>query len=247
MSKENRHTEENHIFRYKQFTITQNHAAMRVGTDSDLLGTLSAGGNNILDIGTGTGVLSLMLAQRFPNAQIQAIEIDENAVLDAKDNFVASPFADRIKLEHIAFQDYIKEVKDTMPIYDSVVCNPPYFDKSLECNNLSKTRARHSSSLPFSILIKGAYQLLKPGGFFSVCIPKEVLEDFSAECTIVGFSLQDIYKIKTVPEKEAKRFVLVHRKGRERAPQEYVCCMLNEERQRSTWYLQLMKDFHLDR
>ena len=74
-------------FEYKKFSIQQDHAAMKVGTDADLLGTLSAGGNNILDIGTGTGVLSLMLAQRYPDAHITAIEIDENAILDAEVNF----------------------------------------------------------------------------------------------------------------------------------------------------------------
>lgn len=251
------------IFRYKQFDIVQEHAAMKVGTDSDLLGTLAAGGHNILDIGTGTGIISLMMAQRFPKATIEAIDIDDNAILDATINFQNSPFRDRLSLKHISFQDYLKEFQvssfkfqdsdnalehETLNLkqqYDCVVCNPPYFDKSRECDNLSKTRARHTSSLPFSVLIGGAYKLLKDGGVFSVCIPAEVLEDFSAECIFKGFYLQDLYKIKSIPEKGPKRFVLVHRKGNPIAPNVQTFCMRNSDKSRSEWYSQLMKEFHL--
>ncbi len=233
-------------FEYKKFTIQQDHAAMKVGTDADLLGTLSEGGHRILDIGTGTGVLSLMLAQRYPEAKITSIEIDDNAILDAEVNFRNSIYADRISLIHQSFQDYFAEMKakGQLACYDSVVCNPPYFDKSLECDDLSKTRARHTSSLPFAVLIRGAYELLEDGGVFSVCIPGEVLSDFSAECLIQGFRLQDIYKVKTVPRKDPKRFVLVHKKAWMGTPKEHTHCMLNADGSRSEWYLNLMHDFH---
>lgn len=230
------------VFEFKQFSIHQEHSGMKVGTDSDLLGTLSAGGNRILDIGTGTGVLALMLAQRCPNAQITAIEIDENAMLDATVNISESAFKDRISLHHISFQDFMKS--DELPVYDSVICNPPYFDKSLECPDESRTRARHTSSLPFPVLVDGAYRLLEDGGVFSVCIPGEVLEDFKTECLLRGFWLKDIYKVKSVPDAEAKRYVLVHRKGRMIEPVEHECCMRNEDRTLSEWYLELMQDFH---
>lgn len=217
---------------------------MKVGTDSDLLGTLSAGGKNILDIGTGTGILSLMLAQRCPEAAITAVEIDDDAVKDASENFKSSQYADRITLVHSSFQDYVRQEKGRVE-YDSVVCNPPYFDKSLECKNLGRTRARHTSSLPFRELIRGAYDLLSDGGLFSVCIPKEVLSDFCSECLIIGFSLQDKYEIKTVPDKPAKRFVLVHRKGSHVPTTTHTFCMCNADRTRSEWYKSLMKDFHI--
>lgn len=238
------------IFKYKQFDIQQDHAAMKVGTDSDLLGTLSAGGRDILDIGTGTGVISLMLAQRCPDATITAIEIDDNAVIDARANFANSRFADRISLHHQSFQDYLADIEATTPPdalarFDCVVCNPPYFDKSLECDDLSRTRARHTSSLPFPILAGGAYKLLKEGGVFSVCIPGEVLEDFCAVCTVCGFWLKDLYKIKSVPEKEAKRFVLVHQKGTAGQTRIQEFCMRNSDRSRSEWYKEQMKDFLL--
>ena len=244
------------LFRYKQFDIVQEHAAMKVGTDSDLLGTLAAGGEDILDIGTGTGIISLMMAQRFPEAKITAIDIDDNAILDATVNFASSPFADRLTLQHISFQDYLEQFQvpsskfqdsgnALKPQYDCIVCNPPYFDKSQESDDLSRTRARHTSSLPFSVLIGGAYQLLKEGGVFSVCIPPEVLEEFSAECIFKGFWLQDKYKIKSIPEKEAKRFVLVHKKGSPSAPRIHTFCMRNSDKSRSEWYKELMKEFHL--
>ena len=86
----------NEVFQYKQFTVCQKHAAMKVGTDADLLGTLAAGGRHILDIGTGTGIISLMMAQRFPDATIEAIDIDDNAIIDATENFANSPFASRL-------------------------------------------------------------------------------------------------------------------------------------------------------
>ena len=233
----------NEVFQYKQFTVCQKHAAMKVGTDADLLGTLAAGGRHILDIGTGTGIISLMMAQRFPDATIEAIDIDDNAIIDATENFANSPFASRLSLEKISFQDFLK--RNLEPIFDCIVCNPPYFDKSTESNDLSRTRARHTSSLPFSVLIEGAYKLLKDEGVFSVCIPPEVLEEFSAECIFKGFWLKAMYKVKSIPEKEPKRYILVHKKGCPVTPDIQTYCMRNSDKSRSAWYNDLLRDFHI--
>jgi len=236
------------IFKYKCFEVCQEHAAMKVGTDSDLLGTLAEGGENILDIGTGTGIISLMMAQRFPSAKIEAIDIDDNAILDATVNFANSPFADRLSLQHISFQDYLESFsidQKPRPEFDCVVCNPPYFDKSQESKDLGRTRARHTSSLPFSVLIEGAYSLLKDEGVFSVCIPPEVLEEFTAECIFKGFYLKTMYKVKSIPEKEPKRYVLVHKKGCPVTPDIQIYCMRNSDKSRSEWYNTLLKDFHI--
>lgn len=226
---------------------------MKVGTDSDLLGTLGAGGQRILDIGTGTGVLSLMMAQRYPEAHITAIEIDDQAVIDARRNFAESPFADRIVLHHASFQDFLAaqmsggltaEGAAAVGLhFDSVICNPPYFDRSLECPDLGRSRARHSSSLPFDTLARGAYALLDDGGVFSVCIPPEVLESFSAECQFAGFSLKTCYQIKSLPHKPPKRYVLVLQKGVVTTPQTFTYCMRDADHSRSQWYRELMKDF----
>lgn len=231
------------IFRFKQFTIRQDNAAMKVGTDSDLLGALSATGSRILDIGTGTGVLALMMAQRCPDATVTAVEIDDDAVKDAQFNFDASPFADRITLHHTSFQDFLSEDKAGM--YDSIVCNPPYFDKSLECPTLGRTRARHSSSLPFRTLAEGAYQLLQDEGVFTVCIPPEVLTAFCNECLFAGFTLKEKYEIKSVPHKAPKRYILVHKKGRIEKLQTHTFSMRNADHSVSDWYKELMHDYLL--
>lgn len=231
-------------FRFKQFTIHQDHAAMKVGTDADLLGTMAEGGASILDIGTGTGVLSLMMAQRFPDAMVTAIDIDDNAILDASQNISESPFASRITLHHASLQDFLEE--HPAPVYDSIICNPPYFDKSLECGkNESRTRARHTSSLPFSILVDGAYRLLHDGGVFSVCLPPEVIDDFHAECILKGFSLKVNNMVKSVPEKGPKRYILVYQKGYVPSPEEHTYCMRNADRTVSRWYKDLLSDFLL--
>lgn len=228
------------FFNFQQFTIRQQNAAMKVGTDSDLLGALCGGGDRILDIGTGTGVLSLMMAQRFPAARITAIDIDEGAIEDAAYNFEHSNWADRIELHHASLQDFLGRSAGG---FDAVVCNPPYFDRSLECPDLGRTRARHTSSLPFPVLVQGAWQMLAEGGVFSVCIPPEVRTDFHKLCVDAGFSLQQNYIIKTIPEKGPKRYVLVYRKGKVDGPIEEVCCMRNADRTRSEWYLKLMSEF----
>lgn len=232
----------NNYFHFKQFTIQQSRAAMKVGTDAALLGTLAAGGRRILDVGAGTGIISLMMAQRFPDAVIDAVEIDDDAFLDATDNFQASPFSERLTLYHAAFQDFAREERK----YDCIVSNPPYFDESLENPDEGRTKARHTSSLSFHDLISGAYRLLEDGGYFSVCIPPEVLKKFSAESLIVGFSLCDVHAIKSVPRKpNPKRYVLVYQKGRLCTPQEHYYCMQNPDGSRSEWYQELMKEFYL--
>lgn len=237
----------NDYFKFKQFTIHQKRAAMKVGTDAALLGTLAEGGRKILDIGAGTGIISLMMAQRFSEAQVTAVEIDDNAFLDATDNVTASPFGDRINVLHIAFQDYCQQEidKDKSETFDCVVSNPPYFDESLENPDEGRAKARHTSSLPFRDLVGGAYRLLKEDGVFSVCIPPEVLKKFSAECLITGFSLLHSYAIKTVPRKDPRRYVLVYKKGTCTAPQHHLFCMQNADGSRSEWYQELMKDFYL--
>lgn len=231
------------IFDFKQFSIRQTHAAMKVGTDGALLGALADGGNNILDIGTGTGILSLMMAQRFPEAHITAIDIDDNAIIDAGENFKASPFADRIELAQSDFQSFARNCDRK---FDCIICNPPYFDESLESKDESRTRARHTSSLPFRTLIDGAYELLEDEGVFSVCIPPEVLSKFSAEALIKGFGLKHSYAVKSVPRKpDPKRYVLVYKKGRLEEPIEETFCLQQPDGSRSEWYAEIMKDFYL--
>ncbi|MBR4650190.1 MAG: methyltransferase [Prevotella sp.] len=229
------------MFHFKQFDIRQDHAAMKVGTDSDLLGALAEGGERILDIGTGTGVLALMMAQRFPKANITAIDIDADAILDASYNFSHSPFADRLTLHHCSLKDFVK-VRVKVNLFDSILCNPPYFDKSLEAPDKGRARARHTSSLPFSELIESAYELLQDDGIFSVILPPEVLPTFSAHALITGFWLKHCYKIKTVPSKDPKRYILIYQKGRTDSQEETVC-LRNADNTFSDWHNRLLAEF----
>ena len=236
-------------FEFKRFVVHQRHAAMKVGTDGTLLGSLGEGGDRILDIGTGTGLISLMMAQRFPESEITAIEIDENAVIDARRNFAESPFCNRLHLLHTSLKDFVAERirgNDGGMLFDSIVCNPPYFDDSLESKDLSRTRARHTSSLPFHELISSAYKLLEDKGVFSVCIPPEVLDKFSAECLINGFGLKTVYAIRSVPRKpNPKRYIMIYQKNFAAEPQEYSCCLQDADGSRSDWYADLLRDFYL--
>lgn len=235
------------IFRFKQFEIQQLHAAQKVGTDSDLLGALAIGGRDVLDIGAGTGVLSLMMAQRFPDAHVTAVEIDDNAVIDLEANIANSPYSGRVRMVHRDFVEFVGDydLQDGAEPFDSIVCNPPYFDLSLECPDESRTRARHSSSLPFEKLVSGAYSLLRHNGVFTVCIPPEVETKFDSICRVEGFWLDTIHRIKSVPEKPAKRLIITYRKGRVDSAREYIGCMRDEERNVSQWYKDLMEDYLL--
>lgn len=140
-----RHADYNYVmtthFRFKQFTVRHDRCAMKIGTDAILLGAWAAAvePERILDIGTGSGIIALMLAQRFPTANVTAVEIDLAACEQACGNFAAAPFYDRLTLTRSAVQDF--RSKDQ---YDLVVCNPPWIQRSLKSPDAARTMARHS-------------------------------------------------------------------------------------------------------
>lgn len=230
----------------RMFTIEQSHASMKVGTDSDLLGTIAYGGSHILDIGTGTGVLALMMAQRFPDSHLTAIEIDSGAIVDASTNFAASPWSSRLTLLHTSLQEYAEQSHE---IFDAIVCNPPYFDKSLECPDPGRKQARHTSSLPFDQLINGASRLLSVGGVFSVILPPEVKDSFCSICAKCSLPLIAEHNIRTLPDREVKRHILVFRKVsslsevQDIVPLTLFHCMYEDNGNITPWFRDLIKDF----
>ncbi|MEE0972800.1 MAG: methyltransferase, partial [Paludibacteraceae bacterium] len=157
----------NSFFRFKQFTVYQDRCAMKVGTDGVLLGVLAdvSKATRILDIGTGTGLIALMLAQRQKDAHVDAIEIDEQAAQQAQENIAQSPFC-YIHVHTTALQAY----NSTQP-YDLIVSNPPYFVDSLKAPNAARNLARHTDSLSFADLLQGAERLLHNDGCFWVILP----------------------------------------------------------------------------
>ncbi|ATV31182.1 tRNA1(Val) (adenine(37)-N6)-methyltransferase [Prevotella intermedia] len=227
-------------FTFRQFHIEQDKCAMKVGTDGVLLGSWAKGGKRILDIGTGTGLIALMMAQRFPDANIDAIEIDKNAVIQATGNVLRSPFTKQIVVKHCSLQTY----SETKAKYDSIVCNPPYFVDSLKNNDNNRTVARHTDTLPFNELIKCAYQLLTPNGHFSLVLPVESYRILEPEAILNGFSVIKKVLVKTIPSKQPKRILVELGK----VPDEYFSTteyLQDGAGNKSEWYKEITKEFYL--
>ena len=193
------------MFQFKQFTIEQELCAMKVGTDGVLLGAWAKGGPRILDIGTGTGIIALMMAQRYPEAQVTAIDIDEGAVRQAEQNVSQSPLLGRISVLQQAVQEHLGE-------YESIVSNPPFFIDSLQAPDEQRNMARHTATLSYAELMKAAYRLLADNGEFSVVIPFDYRRRMEDEAIFVGFFPSRVCGVKTTERKPAKRYLLAFRK-----------------------------------
>lgn len=160
-------------FQFKQFTVQQDRCAMKIGTDGVLLGawaTIDHSPESILDIGAGTGVISLMLAQRSDAFQIDAIEIEENAYEQTVDNFEASDWGDRLFCYHAGFDEFVEEMQDEEQ-YDLIISNPPFYSEDYKSGIENRDQARFAEALPLSELIPGASQLLSGNGHFDIIIP----------------------------------------------------------------------------
>lgn len=204
----------NSYFQFKQFRISQDRCAMKVGTDGTLLGAWAHGGPTILDIGTGTGVIALMMAQRFAEALVTAIDIDADACQQAEANVAASPFASRVRVRHIALQDFASsdasQQADDTPRYASVVCNPPFFNDSLQSPDRQRTIARHTTTLSYRQLFLSAARLLADDGELSVVIPTECRSVLDTEAVISGFFPSRVCAVFTSERKPPRRFLLAY-------------------------------------
>lgn len=227
-------------FRFKQFEIQQDRCAMKVGTDGVLLGAWAPGGKRILDIGAGTGLISLMMAQRFPEATVVGIDLDADACSQAGENVAASPFADRVNIVHCALQNF-----EASGLFDAIVSNPPFFVNSMKNPDNKRTMARHTDSLPFRDLFQGVKSLLSDEGVFSAIVPAEVLEQFVAESCFSGLFLVGKCGVKTVERKQPKRFLLTFGKHRGNGLDEHIETMTDSQGNRSSWYAKITEDFYL--
>ena len=166
------------IFQFKQFAVSQDQCAMKIGTDGVLLGAwapIDSRPNSILDIGTGTGIIALMLAQRSDAQQIDALEIDENAYEQAVDNFESSPWGDRLFCFHAGLDEFVEEPEDE---YDLIVSNPPFYVEDYRSDNAQRDLARFQEAMPFEDLVESAALLLSENGIFAVIIPFKEEENF---------------------------------------------------------------------
>ncbi len=167
-------------FKFKQFIIWHDKTAMKVGTDGVLLGAWTQNNNpeNILDIGTGTGLIAIMLAQKT-NAKITAIDLNTEAYLQTKQNISLCKWKDKISAENISFQDFYQKQKTK---FDLIVCNPPFFENSLKSQNKQREIARHTNWLPFEELIEGVSQIISDNGIFSLILPAQSEQKFKNLC-----------------------------------------------------------------
>ena len=228
----------NDYFKFRQFTVRQDRCAMKVGTDGTLLGAWARGGHTILDIGTGTGLIALMMAQRYPEAQVVGIDIDHEAVVQAKENVAASPFnIDIIEAD-------AKTFNVQRSTFNVILSNPPYFVDSLECPDGQRTMARHTASLAYGELMAAVNRLLADDGEFSVVIPFDCKARMECEASLAGFFKVRECAVKTTPRKPPRRYLLAFRKH----PDELELSegiIETAPNVRSEWYQQLTKNFYL--
>ncbi len=240
-------------FKFKQFTIHQDKCAMKVGTDGVLLGawtSLKNNSNSILDIGTGTGLITLQLAQRSDALTIDAIEIDDNAFEQAVENFENSNWGDRLFCYHASLDEFTSEIDEK---YDLIVSNPPFYTPTLSSTSLTKgeeiisearKKARFYDSLPFENLIDSVIKLLSKNGTFSVIIPFKEEENFIALAEKNNLFPTRICNVKGNQSTKSKRSLLEFSFQKNNI--EHTTLIIEIERHKYTKeYQNLVKDFYL--
>lgn len=233
----------NNTFVFKHFKINQDKCAMKVGTDAVLLGSWvnPSHAKHILDIGTGTGIISLMLAQRC-GAKIDAIDIDMNAFIQATENIENCDWKDRINVMHVSLQDYI-HTSDYK--YDLIVSNPPYFVDSSKALEESRTNARHTDQLPFEALLHGVLHLLNPGGKFYVILPTKESEPFREMAETNKLYCTKITKVITRTDKPEKRLLMRFEFTHRAFSEDSITIEKDERHSYTDEYKELTKDYYL--
>jgi tRNA1Val (adenine37-N6)-methyltransferase len=232
-------------FQFKRFTIQQDKCAMKVGTDGVLLGAWAPLDNHpysILDIGAGTGLIALMLAQRSEAEQIDALEIDDAAYEQAVDNFENSPWGDRLFCYHAGLDEFIEEPEDE---YDLIVSNPPFYTEDYTSGDVQRDKARFTESLPFEDLVEAAGLLLSEKGIFCVIIP------FKEEANFIALAKEEmlypfkITHVKGTPATGVKRSLLAFSFKATATPAIDELTIEIARHDYTTEYIELTKDFYL--
>ena len=230
----------NKPFRFKKFTIHQDQCAMKVGTDGVLLGAWSAVENrkNILDVGTGTGLVAMMMAQRNPHANIDAVEIDVSAYLQAKYNFQQTDFTNLTVYES-DFNDF-----ETTKSYDLIVSNPPFFEVNKQMNDSNRKMARQQNVLSFDNLIQKSVEILQQKGQLELILPFEAFEEITAIAQKNKLFLQRLTKVKGNPQTDFKRILVSFGFDQTKLLEEEL--IIEKTRHQYTdEYIALTKDFYL--
>jgi tRNA1Val (adenine37-N6)-methyltransferase len=231
------------IFRFKQFSVDQKGSAMKINTDGVLLAakTTSIAPKSILDIGAGTGVIALMLAQRFPEAEVHALEINDNAAECARKNFRGSPFSERLSLYPTDFNDFTPQVN-----YDLIVSNPPFFINSLKNPDINKTVARHVQEEFFENLFSKTHNWLTDTGTFQLIWPPLIKELSLEKCFLSKWFIQKETYVRSFESSDAIRVISVLSKQEigDVSKEEFV--IYKEKGKYTTEYLNLLKPFFLN-
>ena len=231
-------------FRFKEFTVNQDQCAMKIGTDAVLLGawtSLKHNPHSVLDIGAGTGVLSLMMAQRIQAETIEAIEIDDDAFEQCTENFENSPWADRLFCYHASLLEFVEEIDDN---YDLIICNPPFYSEDYKTDSKARDQARFNDAMPFEHLIYAVANLLSEDGIFSVVIPHKEESNFIELAAKVDLFPNRILQVKGHADSEIKRSLIEFSFG-ESHLQTSELIIETSRHQYTEDYVALTKDFYL--
>lgn len=233
-------------FQFKKFSVKQDKCAMKVGTDGVLLGAwtpLTNNPYNILDIGSGTGLISLMLAQRCFSEQIDAIEIDDEAYEQCVENFENSNWGDRLFCYHASFQEFVQEMYEE-EAYDLIVSNPPFYTSQYKSDNEQRDLARFEDALPFDHLLHGSSLLLSENGIFSTIIPFQEEENFVQKAAHFNLFPFKLTRVKGTPASEIKRSLIAFSKNKNTC--EITELIIENSRHNYTEaYIELTQEFYL--
>ena len=233
----------NDYFRFKRFCIRHDRCAMKVGTDGVLLGAWGCEeGRRILDIGTGTGLIALMAAQRNPEALVLGIDIDEAAVRQAQENVAESPFAERVMC---VLQDVLTFCPSER--YDAILCNPPFFTEDTLPEGASRILARNNNVLPFPQLISRVRTLLSASGTFSIIVPAGLAQQIITLCLADGLHLQRRLQVSTTSRKPPRRTMLCFSPQPQSFVEESTLCLTAPDGSRSQAYAELTEAFYLEK
>ena len=229
-------------FHFRQFDVEDQYSTMKVGTDAMLLGAWACPGTalKILDIGTGCGVLALMMAQKS-DAIIEAIDIDQLSVNEAQGNFNRSPWNNRLFAIHTTLQAFTGNVQ---PDYDFIICNPPYFSNSLKSSSARKNSTRHDQLLSREELAQSVSKIMTPEGSFALILPADVAEAFVVFCKMIGMYLRRSLIIYPKPAVLPTRILMEFTKSQCKYMGETELTILNFSGAFSAEYLALTSNFH---
>ena len=231
-------------FTFKQFELHQELCAMKVGTDSVLLGSwahLPAQGN-ILDIGAGTGILSLMVAQRTPYTTVTAIEIDTPAAQQARQNIARSPWPNRIEVINDDFTRLVEHFKQP---FNAIISNPPYFEQSLLSPDAARTTARHTTTLRYDDIFRLSRAIITPDGNLSLVIPADLYKEVNHTAMLYGWGASRLTMVRTTPRKQPKRALCEWQRNHFAPCTEQILTIQTATGEYSDEYKKLTQDFYL--